>query len=329
MRRRHPRHKAPLVIALSAIGLVLLSLRACSRLPVDAETASIFVVGRNAETAEIKEKLLTQEYAQGRPLLALSMLLHGGYGRIAPGGYRLNAEMSSWQMAGLLTSDPPLRWITIPEGLRREQVADKLQQAFTWDESERDAFLLADVPHPYDLADGFYFPDTYLIPTDETPAEVAKRFVNRFNENFDPLLPELRAQNIKYDTAVKLASIIQREAGGKSDMALIAGVLWNRLLQKMKLEVDATLQFMRGDEGEGYWAPIDVAIKKTDSPYNTYMYPGLPPQPISNPGMDAIKAVINPEETDCLFYLHDNDRQIHCSKTYEEHLRNIDMYLKD
>ncbi len=328
MRRRSPRSKAPLIIAISVIGLILLSLRACSSLPVDAETASVFVVSRAAETAAIKEKLLSQDYAQGRPLLGISMLLHGGYGRIVPGGYRLNDTMTSWQMAGLLTSDPPLHWITIPEGLRREQVADRLQEAFTWDDSERDAFLLADVPHPYDLVDGFYFPDTYLIPTDEIPAEVAKRFVNRFNENFDPLLPELRAQNIRYNTAIKLASIIQREAGGKADMPLIAGVLWNRLLQKMKLEVDATLQFMRGDEGSGYWAPIDVSLKQVDSPYNTYRYEGLPPQPISNPGLDAINAVIHPEETECLFYLHDNNRQIHCSKTYEEHLRNIDVYLK-
>ncbi len=96
----------------------------------------------------------------------------------------------------------------------------------------------------------------------------------------------------------------------------------------MRLEVDATLQYMRGDTGSGWWAPIDVAIKKTDSPYNTYLHEGLPPGPISNPGIDALNAVLHPEETTCLFYLHDADRQIHCSVTYEEHLRNIDTYLR-
>ncbi len=309
--------------------VLILFVRSCSDTAVDPnEVSYVFTVSRNAETAEIKEKLLSQEYIQGKWFLGPAMFLHGGYGRIAPGGYRIADDMGSWDIATVLTSPPSLRWVTIPEGLRKEQVADRLQEALTWDDSERLGFLQAEDPEPYELTEGFYFPDTYLIPVDETPDKVARRFVNRFNENFDPLLPALAAQNIRYNTAIKLASIIQREAAGTHDMPLIAGVLWNRLLLPMKLEVDATLQYMRGDEGEGYWAPIDVAIKKTDSPFNTYMYPGLPPQPISNPGLDAINAVINPEETDCLFYLHDNDRQIHCSKTYEEHLQNIETYLR-
>ncbi len=122
-----------------------------------------------------------------------------------------------------------------------------------------------------------------------------KRFINRFNEQFEPYYEKLRDANIKYDTAVKLASIIQREAAGTHDMALIAGILWNRLAIKMKLEIDATLQYVRGDEGKGYWAPITPAAKSLDSPFNTYMYAGLPPQPISNPGIDAIDAVLNSE----------------------------------
>ena len=158
---------------------------------------------------------------------------------------------------------------------------------------------------------------------------VTKRFINRFNDNFAPYVTSLRDANIKYDTAIKMASIIQREAGGKGDMPMIAGVLWNRLLINMPLEVDATLQYLRGDTGSGSWAPINIAVKKIDSPFNTYMYKGLPPQPISNPGLDAIDAVLHSEDTKCLFYLHDNNRQIHCSETYEGHLENIDTYLRN
>lgn len=288
----------------------------------------LFTASRTAGTGEIREKLLKSPAVQGRWFFDVAMLLRGGYWRIAPGGYSIDPSMSSWEIAGIVTSEPALKWTVIPEGFRKEQVADRLARDVGWTQEKRDAFLAVDIETPYELKDGFYFPDTYLIPTDEDVEAVTKRFINRFNDNFAPYVEQLREANIKYDTAIKLASIIQREAAGAHDMPLIAGILWNRLLIGMKLEVDATLQYMRGDEGKGYWAPIDVAIKKIDSPFNTYMYKGLPPQPISNPGMTAIEAVLNSEETDCLFYLHAPDRSIHCSVTYEGHLENIDDYLR-
>ncbi len=321
--------KAPKIpVALIAIGIALFLLRpAPSSLPAD--DVRIFVVSRTAETADIQEKMSTDELLGSRWLLGPAILLHGGYGRIDPGGYRLTANMGTWAIAGILTADPPLKWVTIPEGLRREQVADRLAKALGWDDQKRERFLLADIRPPYDLSEGFYYPDTYLIPVDEDETLVAKRFINRFNENFAPYVEPLREANIKYDTAIKLASLIQREAGGKHDMALIAGVLWNRLLIKMPLQVDATLQYARGDTGSGYWAPVAVADKKIDSPFNTYLHAGLPPSPIANPGLDAIDAVLHPEETDCLFYLHDNDAQIHCAKTYDGHKENIEKYLRN
>ncbi len=321
------RSSRKVLIIAGCAALLLLMLRGCMSGSASTEV-EIFTVSRTAETAAIKEKLATREFVKGRWFFGLSMLLHGGHGRIQPGGYKVSPSMGSWELASTLTSAPALVWVVIPEGLRKEQVADRLATALEWDEELRDTFLEAPVAKPYELTDGFYFPDTYLIPTTETGAAVARRFINRFNENFDPLLPELRNANIKYDTAVKLASVIQREAAGQHDMPLIAGILWNRLLIKMPLEVDATLQYARGNTGSGYWAPVKSTDKTIDSPFNTYMYPGLPPQPISNPGMDAINAVLHSEETTCLFYLHSDDRQIHCADTYEGHLENIDVFLR-
>jgi UPF0755 protein len=95
----------------------------------------------------------------------------------------------------------------------------------------------------------------------------------------------------------------------------------------MTLGIDATLQYIRGDVGKGWWAPITVADKQIDSPFNTYKYKGLPPHPISNGGIPAIEAVLNPQTTDCLYYLHDKNHVTHCSVTYEEHLQNIQTYL--
>jgi UPF0755 protein len=290
---------------------------------------TIFTVSRTAGMFDIRDKLFKAESMQGRWFFDVPLWLHGGYWRIQPGGYVIDPSMNSWQIASVLTSPPALKWVVIPEGFRKEQVALRLQRDLGWDDAKREAFLVVKTATPYDLTEGFYFPDTYLIPTDEDVLAVTKRFINRFNDNFAPYVTSLRDANIKYDTAIKLASIIQREAGGQSDMSMIAGVLWNRLLINMPLEVDATLQYLRGDTGSGSWAPINIAVKKIDSPFNTYMYKGLPPQPISNPGLDAIDAVLHSEETKCLFYLHDNDRQIHCSETYEGHLANIETYLRN
>lgn len=314
----------PIAIATLAI---LLMVRSCSR--VETKDFSVFTVGRTATAAEIKEKLKKQDFAQGQWFLGLALFLHGGAVRIRPGGYKIFDGMGAWAIAAALTSDPPLKWVTIPEGLRSEQTADRLADALGWDNIKRDAFLNANVKTPYDLTDGFYFPDTYLIPVDESGPQVAQRFINRFNESFAPYISKFRQANIKYDTAIKLASLIQREAGGASDMPLIAGILWNRLLIAMPLQVDATLQYARGDTGSGSWAPVAAADKQIDSLFNTYKHTGLPPSPISNPGLDAIDAVLHSEDTKCLYYLHDRDRQIHCAVTYAEHLKNIEKYLKN
>ena len=110
-------------------------------------------------------------------------------------------------------------------------------------------------------------------------------------------------------------------------MPIIAGIIWNRLDQKMKLDIDATLQYIKG-KAPDWWGKVSADDKNIDSPFNTYKYAGLPPRPIANPGLDAINAVLHPAQTDCIYYLHDSGGQIHCAKTYDEHKLNIDKYLR-
>ncbi|HEX4104514.1 MAG TPA: endolytic transglycosylase MltG, partial [Candidatus Paceibacterota bacterium] len=186
-----------------------------------------------------------------------------------------------------------------------------------------------------DYFEGVYFPDTYLIPTSSTPAEVAARLVAQFNTSFAPYAAEALQQNIKWTTALTLASIIQREAAGPQDMALVSGILWNRLLATppMKLQVDSTVQYARGNAdaatgSDGWWAPIAPADESINSPYNTYLNAGLPPHPISDPGLDAIAAALNPASTSCLYYIHDASGTIHCSATYAGQQANIQEYLQ-
>jgi UPF0755 protein len=246
---------------------------------------------------------------------------------IEPGGYKISKAENVWQIIGVLSKNPYLKWITIPEGLRKEEIANILSKNLGWDSVQKKEWADYTNSSP-DYFEGVYFPDTYLIPVDETPTDTAKRLVAKFKEKFAPYNKEALVQNIKWTTALKIASIIQREAAGKNDMPLIAGIIWNRLDKNMKLDMDSTLQYARGDKGQGFWAKVTIADKKIDSPYNTYLYIGLPPHPISNPGISAIEAVLNPEKTSCFYYLHDNSGIIHCSDTYKEQQQNVNKYLK-
>ena len=250
---------------------------------------------------------------------------------IETGGYRISKNMDAWELTKTLSSSPSLKWVVIPEGLRKEEIGERLSNVLGWDEKQLHDWTYTYTAMDYDHLEGVYFPDTYLIPVDESGLDVANRLRRRFDEQFAPYMTKFLKQDVKWTTALKIASIVQREAGGKEDMPLIAGILWNRLLKGMKLEVDATVQYARDDRDElttGFWKLITPVDKEIDSKYNTYKYAGLPPFPIANPGLDAIEAALNSEETDCLYYLHDSNRQIHCAKTYEGHQQNIKNYLQ-
>jgi UPF0755 protein len=266
-----------------------------------------------------------------RSTWAFNLALSRRSQEIESGGYRISKSMDVWELAQTLTSTPSLKWVVIPEGLRKEEIANKLAETLGWTEEQKEDWIYKYTAMEYDYLEGVYFPDTYLIPVDESGLDVANRLRRHFDEKFAPYMTGFLKQNVKWTTALKIASIVQREAAGKGDMSLIAGILWNRLLEEMKLEVDATVQYARDDRDSltaGFWKPIKPEDKEIDSKYNTYKYPGLPPFPIANPGLDAIDAVLNPAETDCFYYLHDSNKQIHCAKTYQEHLANIDEYLK-
>lgn len=290
-------------------------------------------------------KLKGQGFIKSEIGFKIAFALIGGK-EIQPGAYKLSKAMTAWEAAKAIKEGPNLVWVMIPEGLRKEQIAELLAPALKWDEATKEKWITTYTSMSYDEIEGVYFPDTYLIPIDEEPLKVVSRLRSKFNEMLQPYTQEALKQNIKWTTALKLASIVQREAAGKDDMPLIAGILWNRLLKDEKLEVDATVQYVRDDQihygearydkqpgtytSEGtWWTPIKSEDKDIPSPYNTYRNKGLPPHPIANPGIDAIKAVLYPEETECMFYLHDKSKTIHCAKTFEEHKANITTYLSD
>lgn len=317
---------AGIAIAMTAT----LAYRSLFDAPQKQAEQEVFVVSTIAEQQDIKDKLKSQGFIKNT--WAFNYALTRTDGKIDPGGYRISKSMDAWTLAKTVAGDPAMKWVTIPEGLRKEEIGERLAKALGWDEKALHEWTYTYTAMDYDHLEGTYFPDTYLIPADENGLDAANRLRRRFDEQFAPYMTKFLKQDVKWTTAIKIASIVQREAGGKDDMPLIAGILWNRLLKGMKLEVDATVQYARDDRDElttGFWKPIKVEDKEIDSKYNTYKYAGLPPFPIANPGLDAIEAVLNPTETKCLYYLHDSKRQIHCAETYEGHLQNIKNYLTE
>jgi UPF0755 protein len=172
------------------------------------------------------------------------------------------------------------------------------------------------------------YPDRYRLARDITPESL----VNLLTENFQmKLSPDLTAgferQGLSLHQAVTLASIVQREAVVADEMATIASVFLNRLAAGMNLDADPTVQYAIGyNPRQGTWwtNPLSTDDLKTDSPYNTYLYPGLPPGPISNPGLDALRAVAYPEQTDYYYFRAacDGSGRHSFARTYEEHVGN-------
>jgi UPF0755 protein len=121
-----------------------------------------------------------------------------------------------------------------------------------------------------------------------------------------------------------MASIIEKEAKGEEDRYFISGILWKRISKGIPLQVDAPFLYILGKESSEL-TRADLAI---NSPFNTYKNKGLTPSPIGNPGLESIKAAIKPKDSPYLYYLHDSDGNIHYAKTYTEHLKNINKYLK-
>ncbi len=359
-------------IAIIAVGAVLTlagagsfiaynSLFGAPQKQAEAERFTI-AIGKDVSN-EVTKQLMAQEFIKSE--LGFRIALFGLKGVttrircidcITAGAYKISKAMNVWEIAKILQEEPYMKWVVIPEGLRKEQIAEILAEELGWTDQQKSDWVIKFTAMKYDYVEGVYFPDTYLIPKDEEPLQVADRLRAKFNEKFQPYADKFLKANIKWTTALKIASIVQREAAGKDDMPLIAGILWNRLLKEIKLEVDATVQYARDDKihfkdgicqdpeitarEKGYcstaeyiseddwWKPITLADKEIDSSYNTYLYKGLPPHPICNPGVEAIDAVLNSAETECLYYLHDPNRQIHCAKTYEEHSENIIKYLQ-
>ena len=293
-----------------------------------SKETEIFIIPKNQDGFNLVQKLEEGKFIKKNRVLEFYINTFVFFNEIKPGGYKLSQNMWAADVFKKINSKPDLIWVSYSSCLRKEQIGEILADGLAWNNKELDKWNTVYTNTAPEYFEGVYYPDTYLIPIDESGEQVAKRLINRFNEKFAPIADKYVEANIRWVTGLKIASLIAREAAGMSDMKLISGIIWNRLDKGMPLQIDATMQYTLGKNNQGkWWGSINIKEKQNDSLYNSYLHKGLPPTPICSPNIDYIEAALNPEETDCLFYLHDNFKQIHCSVTYEEHLQNIKKYL--
>ena len=284
-----------------------------------------FVTPPEINNNELVRGLYDQGYIQNPISYGIFSLVSRFSKKFEAGAYRLSKDMSLIELYQNLAS-PYQKYVKIQEGFRREQIADQFAKTLSWSEGEKNAFLELSEKSDTDIDEGVYFPDTYLVSLDENPTNVAKVITAKFNSSVQKPYEENKTV-VNLNTILTIASMIQREAAGKRDMPIISGIMWNRLFNNWPLQIDATIQYIKGNE-KNWWPRITSDdIRTTDSPYNTYLYKGLPPTPISNPGIAAINAALHPTKTSCFFYLHDNWGGFHCSPSYEGHEANIDRFL--
>lgn len=296
--------------------------------PVDPyATQQEFIVQEDTPTYQVISELKKQGYIRSQTAfsVALATVTHGA--NVRPGGYTISASMDALSIANVLGKPPYLVWFTFPPGWRKEQIADRLTTLLNWTPAQREEWLTIDTNKSASYVEGVYYPDTYLIPSDQSPAQVASRLIDRFQQVFAPYASDAAQEGLAWTDVLTMASLIERETGGPQDMALISGILWNRIHTHMALQVDATLQYVVGTEGN-WWPTPKPADKAIESPFNTYKHTGLPPHPIAEPSLDSIEAALHPTKTSCLYYLHDTKGQIHCSATYAGQVQNVTKYLK-
>lgn len=247
--------------------------------------------------------------------------------------------------------------ITIPEGWRAEQISDYLADAGVFGEDSaaltryRTQIQTGDLvgldPAQYAFLqarptgaslEGYLFPDTYEVPLEgATAQDLLARQLETFARRVVSLYEAAVAQQtttLSLYEVLTVASIVEREAVVAAERPAIAGVYLNRLAIGMKLEADPTVQYAMGYQAAtDQWWKTPVFLEEyssVDSPYNTYLYPGLPPGPIANPGLSSIQAVLQPEQHDYLYFvaLPDGSGRHVFAQTFEEHSENVRRYLQ-
>ena len=293
---------------------------------VDADTARpaqqvTLLIPQGSSVADIGRQLEAAGVIRSAPAFGLYVRARGDGRSIQAAEYTFAPHTSMAGVVGVLDAGgrPPTVWITIPEGYTAAQIGELLQQHGI---GTRPEFMAVVQSTNLDFGsassrglEGYLFPDTYEVRRDATPRDVAAiltaRFMHELPRDYVMAARRLRRTVPQIVTA---ASLIEREAKVDPERPVMASVYYNRLHRGMPLQVDATIEYAL----PSHKTALSFADLKIDSPYNTYLYAGLPPTPIANPGRASLDAAFHPASTGYLYYVYKGKGHHQFSDTLEE-----------
>ncbi|HRT39826.1 MAG TPA: endolytic transglycosylase MltG [Candidatus Woesebacteria bacterium] len=294
-----------LILCLGVVGGFFL----WGNLPVSSENQpKDFVINQGEKLTSIAARLEKSRLIRNKYVFLFYTFRLGLKQKIQSGKFRLAPNLSTAAIVQRLSHGGSTDyWLRIIDGSRVEEITPRFSKEW----------------------EGYLFPDSYLIPEYFTPNDI----LQVIKDNFDKKLAQAKvgATNLMSDQEIViLASLLEREGRQLETKQMIAGILLNRLKANLALQIDATVQYARDTfrNPKVYWQPLQADDINLVSPYNTYKNKGLPPGPICNPGYDSLYAAFHPTASDYLFYVTGKDGQMHYAKTYQEHLENIENYLK-
>lgn len=281
-------------------------------------TEKSIIIPKGESFSAVSRKLEKEGLIKSALVFDLYARQQGSLDKLQPGTFKLTPSMSAKEILKTITSQPLESWVTLLEGWRKEEMADKLNQTLG---IEKNQFIKK-------AREGYMFPDTYLFPKDITPDQIVETMENNFDQKLtDEIKNKFKTQGLTQEQGIILASIVEREARSDEVRTKVAGILLKRYKIGMGLNADATVQYALGyqPKEKSWWKrSLTHEDLKVDSPYNTYIYAGFPPAPISNPSLSSLKAVANADSsTPYLYYYHDSQGNSYYAKTLEEHNQNV------
>jgi len=299
-----------------------------------SDEVKVFSVQSGQSVQQIATELKNQGLVRSKWVLIAYLEFKNLSEKLKAGDYALKSSFNIKQTAEILSQGKTASVkITIPEGWNTKEIADYLEKEKAIKGKKEfeellfenfDFSFLSQKPGNNSL-EGFLFPDTYFLPFRATPKQIIEIMLKNFDQKLEQnLRDEISKSSYSLYEIVIIASLVEREVKKEDDRKIVAGIIYKRLAQGKPLELDATINFITG-KNNPQSTLNDLAI---DSPYNTYQNIGLPPGPISNPGLSAIKASIYPTKSPYLYYLNRQDTgETIFSQTFEEHLQNQAKYL--
>jgi UPF0755 protein len=295
--------------------------------PKEKVRHTLFTIEKGQNIEQIAFHLKRQGYIRSELFFITLIRFSGNARKVKSGQYDLSSGMKSTDILqkfvrGVVATIK----FTVPEGLTIQQIADLLEHegivsSDQFIEATKEPRTLNKYNIPFKTAEGFLFPDTYIVAKDLTSSQIVDLMIERF---FFTLrnISSGKYEEEEMKKLVIIASLVEKEARLDTERPVISAVFYNRLAKGKRLESCATIQYILGKTKER----LLYSDLRIDSPYNTYLNAGLPPGPISNPGLGSLKAAIQPADVDYLFFVSKRDGSHYFSTTYEEHLKAIRRY---